>query len=100
MAVNYAKTSPYANTDFYGFFLDIANIPQVPIVATDVAYEIDVIYKHRPDLLAYDLYGDPALWWVFALRNPNVIQDPIYDFEPGVTIYIPQKQNLVTALGI
>jgi hypothetical protein len=100
MAISYNRTSPYANTDFYGFFLDIANIPQIPIVASDVAYEIDAIYKHRPDLLAYDVYGDQNLWWVFAIRNPNVIQDPVYDFEPGVTIYIPQKQNLVAALGI
>ncbi len=100
MAVNYNKTSPYANTSFYGFFLDVAALPEVPIVASDVAYQIDVIYKHRPDLLAYDLYGDQNLWWVFAMRNPNVIQDPIYDFEPGVIIYIPQKQNLVAALGL
>lgn len=98
--INYAKTSPYTQTEVYGFFLDVANIPQIPIVPSDVTYEIDAIYKHRPDLLAYDLYGDQGLWWVFAVRNPNVIQDPIYDFEPGVTIYIPQKQNLVTALGI
>lgn len=100
MAVNYSKTSPYASTDFYGFFLDVANIPPVPIVSGDVAYEIDAIYKHRPDLLAYDLYGNQNLWWVFAVRNPNVIQDPIYDFVPGVTIYIPQKQNLTSALGL
>ncbi len=100
MATTYSRTSPYANTDFYGFFLDVANIPSIPIVASDVAYEIDVIYKHRPDLLAFDLYGDPALWWVFAVRNPNVIQDPVFDFEPGITIYIPQKQNLTAALGL
>jgi len=40
------------------------------------------------------------LWWVFAIRNPNVIQDPIFDFQPGVIIYIPQKTNLTTALGL
>lgn len=100
MAANYSKTSPYANTSFYGFFLDVATLPEVPIVASDVAYQIDIIYKHRPDLLAYDLYGDQGLWWVFAMRNPNVIQDPVYDFEPGVIIYIPQKQNLTAALGL
>lgn len=100
MATNYSKASPYAKTQFYGFFMDIATIPSIPIDPKDVLYEIDAIYKQRPDLLAYDLYGDPKLWWVFALRNPNVIQDPIYDFEPGVSIYIPQKQNLVGALGL
>lgn len=100
MAVTYSRTSPYANTDVYGFFLDVANIPAVPIDSSDVSYEIDAIYKNRPDLLAYDLYGDSALWWVFAVRNPNVIQDPIFDFQPGVTIYVPQKQNLTSALGL
>jgi hypothetical protein len=100
MAITYNRTSPYANTDIYGFFLDVANIPQIPSDPKDVQYQIDAIYKGRPDLLAFDLYGDSSLWWVFAIRNPNVIQDPIYDFQPGVIIYVPQKQNLTTALGL
>lgn len=100
MAITYNRTSPYANTDIYGFFLDVASIPQIPIAANDVPYQIDAIYKGRPDLLAYDIYGDSTLWWVFAIRNPNVIQDPIFDFQPGVIIYIPQKTNLTTALGL
>ena len=100
MAITYNRTSPYANTDIYGFFLDVANIPQIPLDPKDVQYQIDAIYKSRPDLLAFDLYGDSSLWWVFAIRNPNVIQDPIYDFQPGVIIYVPQKQNLTTALGL
>ena len=100
MAITYNRTSPYANTDTYGFFLDVANIPQIPIDPSDVQYQIDASYKGRPDLLAFDLYGDSSLWWVFAIRNPNVIQDPIYDFQPGVIIYVPQKQNLTTALGL
>ena len=100
MAITYNRTSPYANTDIYGFFLDVANIPQIPLDPKDVQYQIDAIYKGRPDLLAFDLYGDSSLWWVFSIRNPNVIQDPIYDFQPGVIIYVPQKQNLTTALGL
>ena len=100
MAVTYSRSSPYANTDIYGFFLDVANIPAIPIDPKDVEYQIDAIYQNRPDLLAFDLYGDPSLWWVFAIRNPNVLQDPIFDFQPGVTIYVPQKQNLTSALGL
>ena len=100
MTVAYNKTSPYANTDIYSFFLDVANIPNIPINSADVQYQIDKIYSNRPDLLAFDLYGDPGLWWVFAVRNPNVIQDPIFDFMPGVIIYVPQKQNLTSALGL
>jgi hypothetical protein len=100
MAVTYSKSSPYSNTDLYGFFLDVANIPSIPFNASDIQYQIDTIYGLRPDLLAFDLYGNAGLWWVFAVRNPNIIQDPIFDFQPGVIIYVPQKQNLMASLGL
>jgi hypothetical protein len=97
---NYAKTSPYVNTGTFAFFLDIANIPQIPYVASDTPYVIDAIYKNRPDLLAYDLYGDVSLWWVFSVRNPNIIQDPVFDFLPGAQIFIPTKNTVTAALGL
>jgi len=100
MAVNYSKTSPYANTETFAFFLDVANIPVIPYDPSDTPYRIDNIYEHRPDLLAFDLYGDTALWWVFSVRNPNVLQDPVYDFLPGATIFIPNKDTLTAALGL
>lgn len=100
MAVNYSKTSPYTNTETYAFFLDVANIPEIPFNPSDVLYRIDNIYQHRPDLLSYDLYGDTALWWVFSVRNPNTLQDPIYDFLAGASIYIPNKDTLTAALGL
>ena len=100
MAVNYSKTSSYSNTETFGFFLDVANIPVIPFDPSDTAYRIDNIYEHRPDLLAYDLYGNSALWWVFSVRNPNVLQDPVYDFLPGATIYVPKKDTLTAALGL
>ena len=100
MAVNYSKTSSYSNKETFGFFLDVANIPVIPFDPSDTAYRIDNIYEHRPDLLAYDLYGDSALWWVFSVRNPNVLQDPVYDFLPGATIYVPKKDTLTAALGL
>ena len=100
MAVNYSKTSSYSNTETFAFFLDVANIPVIPFDPSDTAYRIDNIYEHRPDLLAYDLYGDSALWWVFSVRNPNVLQDPVYDFLPGATISVPKKDTLTAALGL
>ena len=56
--------------------------------------------KNRPDLLAYDLYGDVSLWWTFSVRNPNIIQDPVFDFVPGVEIFIPTKETVTAALGL
>jgi len=99
-SVTYNKTSPYSKTQTYGFFLDVANLPAIPYNTTDVQYRINGIYGNRPDLLAYDLYGDAALWWVFAMRNPNTIQDPVFDFLPGATIYIPTKETVTAALGL
>lgn len=100
MAVSYSKTSVYNKTSTFSFFLDVANIPQIPKDSSDVLYEIDAIYKNRPDLLAFDLYNDVNLWWVFAVRNPNTLKDPVFDFVPGAKIYIPKKDTITTALGI
>jgi len=44
--------------------------------------------------LAFDLYGDPSLWWVFAVRNPNVISDPVFDMRIGARIAVPKKETL------
>jgi prophage DNA circulation protein len=66
----------------------------------DVVYEVTSKYENRPDLLAYELYGDSALWWVFAVRNKNTIKDPIYDLVAGTKIYIPRLSTLKTNLGI
>jgi hypothetical protein len=51
-------------------------------------------------MLAYDLYGESSLWWVFAQRNPNVLKDPVFDFRSGVQIYIPKKATLQADLGV
>jgi len=98
--ITYSKTSPYANTQKYAFFLDVADIPLIPYDPSDVQYQIDAIYKNRPDLLAFDLYGDTGLWWVFTSRNPNTLQDTVFDFIPGAIIYIPKKDTLTTVLGL
>jgi hypothetical protein len=96
----YSKSSPYYDTKNYGSFLDVMNNRSFRKLPSDVYYQIDRIYQYRPDLLAYDLYGDAGLWWVFAVRNPNVIKDPVFDFRPGVSIYIPKKETLITDLGL
>jgi alpha-L-fucosidase len=100
MSAIYSKSSPYANTPVFGNYLDILEHRKIIKHADDVLYKIDSVYKFRPDMLAFDLYGDAGLWWVFAVRNPNVLKDPVFDFYTGVTIYIPKKTNLITELGI
>lgn len=100
MAAEYSKSSPYYSTEKYGNFLDVMKKRSFPARPDDVSYVIDRVYKNRPDLLAHDLYGDAGLWWVFAIRNPNTLKDPLGDFVPGVTIHIPKKETLSAALGL
>jgi alpha-L-fucosidase len=66
----------------------------------DQLYTIERTYAYRPDLLSFDLYGTPRLWWVFAQRNPDQIEDPIYDFKPGVVIQLPKQATVTRDLGI
>lgn len=99
MATNYSKSSPYYKTTTHGNFLDVMEPRTFPKLPDDVVFRINATYQYRPDLLAFDLYGDAGLWWVFAVRNPNTIKDPVFDFKPGVNIYIPKKTTLAAALG-
>lgn len=97
----YPATSPYTDTNVVANkFLDVMNYTPIPMNPSDVYYTITNVYQYRPDLLAYDLYGDAALWWVFTQRNLDVIQDPIFDFVPGTQIYIPKGNSLKTILGL
>ena len=96
----YSKSSPYYGTGVFGNFLDIIEYSAVSQQPDDVLYVIDKVYEFRPDLLAFDLYGNAGLWWVFRSRNPNSIDDPIFDFRSGVTIYVPKKETLVSELGL
>jgi hypothetical protein len=103
MAANeiYGATSPYLSTDIVnGKYLDIMINRPIPMLDSDIYWEITKVYEYRPDMLAYDLYNDPKLWWVFAQRNPNRLKDPYFDFVAGTGIYIPKQDVLVRTLGI
>jgi hypothetical protein len=39
------------------------------------------------------------LWWVFAIRNPSIITDPIFSMRSGISIYIPNKANLLNLVS-
>lgn len=99
MASMYSKNSPYYITPIVGAYLDILNLRNIPNIKNDVEFTVTSQYANRPDLLAYDLYGDSNLWWVFAVRNKDVIKDPIYDLYAGQVIYLPQKATLQSVLG-
>ena len=100
MNVTYSISSPYYKTPSWGQFLDVWGGATIPPAVTDARYQIDPVYRHRPDMLAYDMYKDSNLWWVFAVRNPDVLIDPLLSFEPPVVIYVPSRDTLKKSLGI
>lgn len=100
MTAQYSNKSPWYRTPFTDDHLGILNIRAVSAEKDDYLYEIEPQYHLRPDLLAYDLYGSSKLWWVFIQRNMDVLQDPVFDFVAGTRIYIPNRQSLMTVLGI
>lgn len=98
----YPATSPYFNTNVVnGKYLDVMVSRPIPQDPSDQYMVLTELYKYRPDMLAYDLYGDGRLWWVFAARNPNRLgPDPYFNFVAGVGIYVPTITTLSTYLGI
>jgi hypothetical protein len=100
MATTYSNTSPWYTTQVTQNYLDVLSIRPVSADADDVLYTIGPQYQYRPDLLAYDLYGDATLWWVFVQRNLDVLEDPVFDFVIGKQIYLPKNSGLTTVLGI
>lgn len=98
---DYSITSPYGSTgkDRDGY-LGPFRIRPIPALSDDFLYTVEPQFNRRPDLLAYAIYDDPKLWWVFAQRNMDILQDPVYDLIPGVKIYVPQGPALRSLLGI
>jgi hypothetical protein len=96
----YSKTSPYYATVNNGAYLETLTLRDIPNQLDDILFTVTQQYTHRPDLLAYDLYNDVNLWWVFAVRNKNVIRDPVYDLVAGQKIYLPKLSTITSALGL
>ena len=95
----YSATSPYYNTGYTQFYLDVMIDRPIPKEDDDLVITINTVYEYRPDLLSFDLYDTPALWWVFYQRNPNTLTAPPLDFKAGTSIFVPKISTLRSALG-
>ncbi|KKN58215.1 hypothetical protein LCGC14_0554350 [marine sediment metagenome] len=103
MVVIYKKNSPYFTTPQRNFlveFLDILTFRSIPADDTDELIVLSPQFNERPDLLSNELYGTPDLWWVFTVRNPDTIIDPIYDFVTEIEIFVPTRQRIFSLLGL
>jgi|TARA_B110000908_G_C10181594_1_gene415966 hypothetical protein len=76
------------------FYLDVNTLPKIGSSPADQVYVIESKFDKRPDLLSNKLFGTTKLWWVFALRNPDLLVDPLEDFTSGKEIYIPSTNAI------
>jgi len=58
----------------------------------DVKVYISNRYAQRPDLVAYDYYGNPKLEWIVLQYNDMV--DTLEEFTAGKTITIPSRDRV------
>jgi hypothetical protein len=96
----YNATSPYYTTGYSQFFLDTMVNRPIPSQTDDLPFTINQTYQYRPDLLAFDLYDNSGLWWVFYQRNPNTLTKPPLDFVIDTFIYVPKLSTLRSVLGL
>lgn len=100
MKLTYPSTSPYASTKQTSWYLGKYVHRSIPSAPDDKKIIISAKYENRPDLLANDLYGSPAYWWVFMVRNRNEIKHPLWDLVAGMQIMVPSQAHLNKSLGI
>lgn len=93
----YEQVSPYGLTSIISRFLVYYIHRTVDPNELDVTIQLnDERYVNRPDILANDIYGDPDLFWVIAVRNG--LQDPIFDFKKGELYIIPHPSYVRTII--
>ena len=70
---DYKPDSLYRNTSIVSNqYLDTLNVDDIDIENTTTrSIKLELKHENKPDLLAYELYGNAKLWWVFALFNPR-----------------------------
>jgi hypothetical protein len=96
----YNTASPWRDTPLFdGKYLDLLSYISLPQEPDDIFKQIPATYQYRPDLMAYDIYSDANLWWVFQVRNPEIIKDPIWDFDTDKTIYLPKLSTIIRIIG-
>ena len=69
----------------------------------DALFDVDLIryiikdkYGERPDILAFDMYGDVDYWWLILLCNG---MEKFEDFTVGKEILLPEPSSFNTAIA-
>lgn len=61
------------------------------------SYIVPVKYANRMDLIAYEKYKNPLLWWVIALAS--AIKDPL-TVPAGTVLLVPTEREMLRIRGV
>lgn len=98
------RTDRYRNCDILkdkqtgDILLSTRDIEEVPYRYSDIFHTVKINEVGRLDLIAYQYYKNPLLWWVIAQAND--IYDPFTDMQLGMSIRIPLLETLYGYKGI
>ena len=87
-------SSLYKYTKKNSYYMSYYNPVDIPFDSSDYLYEVPAKYNNKPGRLAYDLYGDERLGWIFRYFNNDKINDPIFDLKQGMIIRLPVAERL------
>lgn len=75
-------------------FWDLVELPEILPQPDDTFYRVRGV--DRIDLLAYNFYGDPVLWWVIAAANDMELLPT--DLNEGDVLRIPSPRYVTQTL--
>ena len=78
--------------------LSTRDIDDIPIRNTDIYHKLKSVEVGRLDIVAYQYYKNPLLWWVIAQAND--IYNPYTDTEVGMLLRVPTLETLYGYRGI
>lgn len=90
---NYNNNSPWAKVS-QSWYLGYTVPAYMTTADSDMSYTIPTTQNEQPWKLAKELYGSEELYYIFALLNPDLLQDPVYDFVTGLTIQVPDPSRV------
>lgn len=70
-------------------------IPEIPDFDDDIVYTVTA--PERPDSVAQRFYGNPALWWVIAVKNG--LRLPFTQLHGGQRIVIPSPTQILSRIA-
>jgi hypothetical protein len=94
----YQSISTTTNSQGVKFYKNL-KYPEVPPSVNDI-YVISVD-GDRFDILANEYYGDPSLWWVISIANPELPQNSLYlPLESQIRIPINPSQVVANYISL